>query len=120
MFQLKIYDRNGTELKEGDIVKISNGRLFEFYAEVKYLESEQLITPFHTFSFLSFVKVDRLPDNAVKSTEERYGIWYIPGENQEYIDAEQFNMYLLDWRQCESLLEKRMWRINKVDQNDTH
>jgi len=23
MFKLKIYDRNGTELKEGDIVKIS-------------------------------------------------------------------------------------------------
>lgn len=120
MFELKLYDRNGTELKLGDIVKISDGRSFNFYAEVKYLESEQLITPFHTFSFNSFVKEDKLPDNAVRSTEERYGIWWVPGEAETDKDADQFRDYLMDWRKCESHLEKRMWRIKKVDQNSTH
>lgn len=42
MFKLTLHDRKGIELKEGDIVAISNssgwreGRYFNFYAEVKW------------------------------------------------------------------------------------
>ena len=110
MFKLKLYDRNGVELKLGDIVKVISGRNFQFFAEVKYLPDEQVITPFGTFSFHSFEKVDTLPDNAVKSTEERYNIWY--SEDPEKDDqAEDFKSYLLDWRECETNIEKRLWRI---------
>lgn len=114
MFELKLYDRKGNSLEEGDIVKISDGREFSFFAEVKYLEDEQVITPFHTFSFLSFEKIDKLPENAIRSTEERYGIWYVyRNEAEKDNEADQFEKYLMDWRKCENHLAKRCWRITK-------
>lgn len=112
MFQLKLYDRNKIELNEGDIVKISNGRTFTFYAEVKYLEKEKCITPFHTFSFHSFVKVDTLPDGAIKSTEERYNIWWVENPEED-LSRDKFERYLIDWRACEHLLEMRCFDIEK-------
>ena len=114
MFILKLYDRKGTQLHEGDYVKISDGKQFTFFAEVKYLEKEGVIAPFHTFSFHSFEKVNEIPENAIKSTEERYGIWYLHREDSEIdSDAEYFEKYLLSWRECEHHLEKRCWRILK-------
>jgi hypothetical protein len=105
-------DRIGNKLNLGDIVKVSNGREFSFYAEVKYLEKEKVITPFHTFSFHSFEKVDKIPEHAKKSTEERYDIWYTHSpELDEKEGAEYANKYLIDWRQCEHLLEKRCFRV---------
>ena len=115
MFTLTIHDRKGTQLKEGDIVKVSDRKNFNFYAEVKFLEPEKVLAPFHTFSFHSFEKVDRVPDGALKSTEERYGIWYLPDEVKETDeDGEQFNDYLMSWRACEHELEARSWRIIKT------
>ena len=112
MFKLELYDRIGNKLNLGDIVKVSNGREFSFYAEVKYLENEKVITPFHTFSFHSFEKVDKIPEHAKKSTEERYNIWYTHSpELDEKEAAEYANKYLIDWRQCEHLLEKRCFRV---------
>lgn len=108
MFELRIYDRKGTELKLGDTVAISDGRHINFFAEVKWLEKEQVLAPFHTFSFHSMVKVDSIPADAVKSSEERYNIWYLP-EKQE--DNERFEDYLKSWRECEIALEKSMFRI---------
>ena len=116
MFTLKLYDRLGTELKIGDIVKISDGRHFSFYSEIKYLESEECIAPFHTFSFHSFEKVDSLPENAIISTiETRYNCWYV---NNPTIDdnAANFNHYLTEWRQCERLLEQQTYRIKSNTQ----
>lgn len=111
MFLLKLYDRNGTELNLGDIVAISDGKRFTFYAEVKYLEKEQIITPFHTFSFHSFVKIDSIPSNAVLSTEDRYKIWYIgDGQASPDKDAKEFKNYLMSWRQCEHLIDSS-WKI---------
>jgi hypothetical protein len=112
MFILKLYDRLGNELKEGDIVKISDGRRWKFFAEVKYLKDEQVITPFHTFSFSSFERVDSLPDGVIKSTEERYGIWWLEGDDEE--DPETFEEYLSSWRECEHHIDKRCWRIENV------
>lgn len=110
MFTLELYDRKGVKLELGDIVKVSDGRDFHFFAEVKYLESEQCITPFHTFSFHSFEKVDSVPENAIKSTEGRYNIWYV--ENPEIDNyKESAERYLIDWRACEHLLEKKVFRI---------
>lgn len=110
MFILELYDRRGVKLELGDIVKVSDGRDFNFFAEVKYLESEQCITPFHTFSFHSFEKVDSVPENAIKSTEERYNIWYL--ENPEIDNYKELaEGYLTDWRACEHLLEKKVFRI---------
>lgn len=115
MFTLTIHDRKGTQLNEGDIVKVSDGKNFNFYSEVKYLEDEQVIAPFHTFSFHSFEKVDRVPDGAIKSSEERYGIWYLPDEVKEPDeDGEQFKDYLMSWRACETPVERRAWRIAKT------
>lgn len=113
MFILKLYDRRGTELKLGDIVKISDYRSkFTFFCEVKYLEDQQVITPFHTFSFHSFEKVDSVPANAKESTEERYKIWYLhDDEAEDDTNRESFDKYLMSWRECEDLLEKRCWRI---------
>jgi hypothetical protein len=114
MFTLTIHDRKGTQLKEGDIVKVSDMGNFNFYAEVKFLEPEKVLAPFQTFSFHSFEKVDRVPDGALKSTEDRYGIWYLPDEVREtYEDGEQFNDYLMSWRACETPVERRAWRITK-------
>jgi len=118
MFTLKLYDRKGTELNEGDVVHISDGKSFDFWAEVKYLEKENAIAPFHTFSFHSFVKVDKVPEHAVKSTEERYNIWYVYKENAETDnEAELFENYLMSWRECESMIDKRCFRIQKLKEH---
>ena len=112
MFKLELYDRAGNKLNLGDIVKVSNGREFSFYAEVKYLENEKVITPFHTFSFHSFEKVESVPEHAKKSNEERYNIWYTHSPELDEKDAaEHANKYLIDWRQCEHLLEKKCFRV---------
>lgn len=114
MFILKLQDRKGNELNEGDIVKISDGKRFTFFSEIKYLEDEGIITPFHTFSFHSFEKVDKVPDGVTKSTEERYDIWYICQDEAEEDDrAVDFEKYLMSWRECEHHLEKRSWKIEK-------
>lgn len=116
MFKLKLYDRKGVELKLGDIVSVSDGKMITFFAEVKYLEDEQVITPFHTFSFHSFEKIDKVPDNARKSNEERYNIWYIyHDEADEDKAAELANNYLMSWRECEHLLAKRVFRIEQLN-----
>lgn len=115
MFTLTLHDRKGTELNEGDFVKISNGKQFTFFAEVKYLEKEGVIAPFHTFSFHSFEKVDEIPKEAKHSTEERYNIWYLYDEKAaKDKNAETFKDYLISWRECEHHLEKRSWRISKT------
>lgn len=113
MFILKLYDREGNELKEGDIVKISNGKGFEFYSEVKFLETEMAIAPFHTFSFHSFVKVDKVPFDAVLSEEKRYRIWLTTNTEKD-LTAHDHEKYLIDWRQCEKLLEEKCFRINRI------
>lgn len=116
MFTLKLFDRLGNELKEGDFVKISNGKEFTFFAEVKYIESQGIITPFHTFSFHSFEKVDKIPAEAKKSSEDRYDIWYIYSDKAEQDNkAPDFEKYLMSWRECEINIEKRCWAISKID-----
>lgn len=115
-FELTLYDRKGVELKEGDIVKVSNGRHFQFYSEIKYLEEEKVIAPFHTFSFHSFEKVEKLPSGMNEGTgEERYGIWY--NTDPEVDDhAEKYENYLMEWRKCERMLE-RCWKIERVKEH---
>lgn len=110
MFILKIYDRKGKELKIGDTVKVSDRKDFKFYAEVKYLEKEKVLTPFHTFSFHSFEKVDGIPEGATKSTEERYGIWYFPDPEKDE-SAQDFETYLMEWRACEHNIGKGFFKI---------
>jgi hypothetical protein len=113
MFILKLYDREGTELQEGNYVKVSNGKGFKFISEVKYLEKEKAIAPFHTFSFHSFVKIDKLPGNVKLANENRYHIWYL--ENEEADEkASDFDKYLIDWRQCEHLLKESCYKIEKI------
>jgi len=115
MFKLELFDRKGNKLNLGDIVKVSNGRNFSFYAEVKYLEDEKLITPFHTFSFHSFEKVDSIPEHAVKSNEERYDIWYTHNPELDEKESEEYaSRYLSDWRHCEHLLENRCFKIELI------
>lgn len=115
MFTLTVHDRKGNKLSEGDIVQISEGRHFTFWAEVKFLEQEQVLAPFHTFSFHSFEKVKEVPPEAVKSTEIRYGIWYLQADEDNLDeDAGQFERYLSSWRECEHLLSDRVYRIQKI------
>ena len=110
MFILELYDREGTKLNIGDYVAVSNSERFTFYAEVKYLKDDGIITPFHTFSFSSVLKVDKLPDNAIKSTEERYNIYYIP-EDEADKDGKRFTEFLWSWRKCEHHLNTTSWKI---------
>lgn len=117
MFKLELYDRKGNILSIGDIVKISDGKGFHFFSEVKFLEDEKCIAPFHTFSFHSFEKVDKVPENAVKSTEERYNIWYLPSEIPDE-EPQIGERYLIDWRQCEHLLQQRCFRIELLKNNE--
>ena len=112
MFRLTIYDRNGNQLNEGDIVKISDGKNFNFYCQVTYLEDEQVLAPFHTFSFHSVVKVNSVPITAIKSSETLYNIWY--EDTPEKDNSESFEKYLMSWKECESLLEKRSYRIQRI------
>ena len=109
-FELTIHDRKGTQLNEGDIVKISDGKNITFYSEVKYLEEERVIAPLHTFNFMSMEKVDEVPMEALKSTETRYNIWYLPIDKS---DTDYFNEYLRSWRDCEYRLESRAYQITK-------
>ena len=112
MFILTIHDREGNQLNEGDIVKISDGKNFNFYCQVTYLEKEQVLAPFHTFSFHSMQKIDEVPKTARKSTENRYNIWY--EDNAEKDNCESFDKYLMSWKECESQLEKRAYRIQRM------
>lgn len=114
MFTLKLFDRKGVELNQGDIVKISDGRNFKFYSEVKYIHELKIIAPFHTFTFHSFEKVDKVPDNVIQSTEQRYRIWYVVGTEPDE-EAKDFEHYLLSWRECERLLEKNVFKIELCD-----
>lgn len=116
-FELKIYDRKGTELHLGDTVMVSDGNKIHFYAEVKWIAKQSILTPFHTFSFHSFEKVNAVPIDAVKSSEQRYNIWYL-AEGKE--DEVRFEDYLKSWRECEIAMEKGCFRIrplqNKIQQ----
>lgn len=113
MFTLRLYDRNGTELHEKDIVAVSDGSRFRFYSEVKFIKKECVIAPFHTFCFHSFVKVDKVPENAKKGSEERYNIWYVCDGEDADLKSDDFETYLLGWRTCENQIDKRSWRITK-------
>ena len=104
MYKLQLHDRNGEPLNEGDIVKISNGKSFVFYSEVKYIEKEQSIAPFCTFSFHSFVKVNQVPKQAIRMKESRYKCWYLPDTDIDN-SGEVGNDYLIQWRNCEHLLD---------------
>lgn len=114
-FKLTLHDRKGTELNQGDIVRVHNtGREYEFYAEVKYLPKEKVIAPFHTFTFHSFEKVDKVPDNAVQSTNERYNIWYL-GNAEQTDNAELHESYLSSWRACEHYLSDGCYNIELIE-----
>ena len=114
MFILKLKDRKGNILNIGDIVKISNGRNFTFYSEIKYLPDEKVITPFHTFSFHSFEKVDKVPNEAILTSEKRYKIWFLSNPEKDQ-DASSGERYLIDWRQCEHLLDERCFEIELIN-----
>lgn len=114
MFKLKLYDRNGVELHEGDIVRISNAGKFNFFAEVKYLDAENAIAPFQTFVFSAVEKIDAVPPEAVKAREERYNVWYVPdGEATIDEQAKENNDYLWSWRELEHQIDARCWRIER-------
>lgn len=114
MFTLKLYDRKGKELKEGDILMVSDGKRHQFYARVTWLAKEKVLAPFHTFCFHSFEKVDSVPAEAEKSKEEIYDIWYLP-DHKEDPDGKSFEHYLMSWRECEHHLGTRCWRIEKIN-----
>jgi hypothetical protein len=116
MFILTIHDRNGVELKEGDLVKISNAREFTFYSEVKWLEKEKVLAPFDTFSFHSFEKVDSIPLNAKKSTIESYDVWYDFSNYTECDDkADVFKNYLASWWRIDIAVKNRSYQIKKME-----
>jgi hypothetical protein len=103
--KLILTDTHGTPLNFGDIVRVNSGRGGDscFYSEVKYLEKEKAIAPFHTFSFHSFEKVDKVPENAKELSETRYKAWYIDKDAES---EKNFEGYLMDWRKCEHELNR--------------
>lgn len=114
-FKLILYDRKGNILNEGDIVRVyRTPSEYHFYAEVKYLPEEKMIAPFHTFSFHSFEKVDKLPENAIQSTNEKYNIWYLDIPEQSD-NTEHHESYLRSWRECEHCMENGCYRIEFIE-----
>lgn len=113
MFRLRFYDCDGIEVTEGDIVQIFAKNEIIFYSEVKYLEDEQVIVPFHNFAWYRFKKVDSIPLFAIKSDETRFQLWYNPDADHNYKASQEL---LWSWKDCEVLLEKRCWRITKENQ----
>jgi hypothetical protein len=119
---LTIHDKNGTELKFGDIVKIevnTSGSHYTFYSEVKYLPESKSIAPFHTFAFHGFEKVDKLPDNVDQLEEPRYRCWMHKHDESED-DAPQkeaYSKYLMEWRECEHLLAEKIFQIHIGEEN---
>ena len=117
MFILKLYDRKGNLLKIGDLVKISDGRHFKFFSEIKYLEKEQAIAPFHTFSFHSIEKIDKIPDNAnIIKQEGRYNAWFTHNAEVDE-DPERYDKYFRHWIECEYLLSQRCFIIELIKDN---
>ena len=115
-YELTFHDRNGVQINEGDIVKISDGRRYTFFCRVTFLEDEKVMAPLNTFSFHSIEKVDLLPANAIRSNETRYDVWYLEEPENEIGDnLEKFNSYLMSWRDCEDRLETRCYRINRIE-----
>jgi hypothetical protein len=115
-FKLTLHDREGTQLNEGDIVAISDGKRFNFYSEVKYNPEKKCIYPFHTFSFHSMLKVEELPIEAKECNEANYKCWYIYQEDAQWdMKADEFSQYLMSWRECERLLEKNMFHIEPIE-----
>lgn len=108
MFHLKIKDREGTPLKIGDIVEVSDGKRINFLCRVEWMGKERMLSPFHTFSFHSVRKIGDslacIPDGAVQCDEPRFMCWYL--ENPEAdTKAQDHPHYLMEWRKCERLLE---------------
>jgi len=116
-FILRLFDRDGNELNEGDIVAISDSHNIHFWCEVKYSDKEGVLFPFHTFSLSSVVK-SKVPEGAIKSTEERYNLWYLP-DSMEDITCNRHESYLMSWRQCENLLEMFKIERNKTPNEST-
>jgi hypothetical protein len=112
--QIKLFDRDKQELNFGDIVAISDGHALKFYAEVQYMEADRAISPFHTFSFHSVKKVDKVPDDAVECDEPRFKCWYAPKpEIDDY--GQKIENYLMAWRECERFLEQSMFEVFPVE-----
>jgi len=117
MFKLTLHDRNGVELKQGDIVKISNGKKFTFYGEVKWLEKEKAIAPFHTFTFHSFEKVDKVPEKGLKRiVDADYDWWFLNDDDAETDQyADEAARYLMSWRDCEHSINNRSYQISLIE-----
>ena len=119
MFILKLQDRNGAELKEGDLVRIEDGYgQITFFCEVKYLEEEKAIAPFHTFAFHSIEKTDSLPPEAEPmNMEGRYKAWYLRSndDDNEENNFKAHDKYLTSWRECEYQLNNRAFHIVRAD-----
>jgi hypothetical protein len=111
MFLVKLYDRKRQELSIGDIVAISDGKRLNFYCRITFLEKEQKLAPFHTFSFHSVEKVAEVPENAVPCSEDRYECWYMGSEAKPDESAAEHAQYLLDWRACERFLDKSCFDV---------
>lgn len=114
MFLVKLFDRNRKELSIGDIVAISDGKRLNFYCRITFLEKEQKLAPFHTFSFHSVEKVDKVPENATRCTEDRYECWYMGSEAKPDESSSLHDKYLLDWRACERFLDKSCFDVVPV------
>ena len=111
MFIFELYDSLGEMLSEGDIVRVIGNYGVRFYSEVKYLDDEQVIAPFHTFSYHRFEKVHQVPDGCTESdTEERYKIWIESDPDKLKSNTDE---YLASWRVCEHNLERRIYRISR-------
>lgn len=120
MFILKILDCKGTELKEGDFVKVQRRTSWThvtFYTQVKYNKEQKAINPFHTFTWHRIEKIDKLPKNVHESKlQEWFPIWYTE-ENEDSLKTKEYEKYFSSWKDCEVLLENRCYCIEKQEES---
>jgi len=63
MLSITFKDRNGTELKEGDLLALSMDGKFTFFARLFWDEKNKELVPLQTWSYLSIVKVESIPEH---------------------------------------------------------
>ena len=100
-----VRDSNGAKLKTGDLLKIQS-RNSVFYTKMQVIKGS--LYPFDQFAYDNIVKVESLPDRAVKSkTDDGVEFWYSNEVDQSCNRVQHWIMGSVIFK----LLEERFYEV---------